>query len=246
MESSAIVLQNFIYEFSYRMGCGSISYMNSVVHVSLSASVEQKQKLRALQEAFAEVCNALAPVVQQTRCWNRVGLHHLAYRQLRERFPKVGSQMVCNAIYSVSRSCRLVYQHASSPFNVVRKLDAPLPLLRFLPSAPVYFDRHTLSLKGQRLSMFTLDGRMRFLTDLADTDLLRFNTQKLREIVLMQIGDVYRLSFFFSAEGEEGGAAVENDGALPEYLLVNPAEEVEGLSSVLGNQASIQRSMLSI
>ncbi len=203
--------------------------MNDVVHVSLAAGAEQLQRLKALQQAFAEVCNALAPIVQQTRCWNRVGLHHLAYRQLRERFPKVGSQMVCNAIYSVSRSCRLVYQHASSPFNVVRAPEAPLPLLRFLPSAPVYFDRHTLSLKDRRLSMFTLDGRMRFLTDLSEADLVRFNTQKLREIVLMQIGETYRLSFFFSEDG--GDVCAGGDGVLPEYLLVHPADEVEALVS---------------
>ena len=81
---------------------------------------------------------------------------------MRERFPALGSQMICNAVYSVSRTARLVLQHPNSPWNVNKHSDAPLPLLRFAPSAPVYFDRHTLSLKGNVLSMFTLDGRMRF------------------------------------------------------------------------------------
>ncbi len=77
--------------------------------------------------------------------------------------------------------------------------------------------------------MFTLDGRMRFLTDLSEADLVRFNTQKLREIVLMQIGETYRLSFFFSEDG--GDVCAGGDGVLPEYLLVHPADEVEALVS---------------
>jgi hypothetical protein len=128
--------------------------MNSVLRIPLQADPEQAQRLQALQVGFARVCNALAPLVQQTKVWNRVALHHLSYRQLREQFPEMGSQMVCNAIYSVSRTARLVFQHPQSPFNLARLGDKPLPLLRFADSCPVYFDRHTLSLKAGQLSMF--------------------------------------------------------------------------------------------
>lgn len=196
--------------------------MNFVVHVSLSANIEQLARLKALQLAFAEVCNALAPIVQQTRCWNRVGLHHLAYRQLRERFPQIGSQMVCNAIYSVSRTCRAVFQSPASPFNVARFPDKVLPRLNFLPSAPVYFDRHTLSIKGGQLSMYTLDGRMKFQLGLGEEDLSRFQQQKLREIVLVQVGAAYRLSFSFSDQEAVGDDVVEGPAGaeLPEYVVV--------------------------
>jgi hypothetical protein len=136
--------------------------MSSLLRIPLNTTPEQARRLMALQAGFAQVCNALAPIVQQTRVWSRVALHHLAYRQLRERFPGMGSQMVCNAIYSVSRTCRLVYQHPNSPFSLARLGEKPLPLLRFADNCPVYFDRHTLSVKGGQLSMFTLDGRMRF------------------------------------------------------------------------------------
>ena len=136
--------------------------MNSTLSIPLDTSPEQVQRVLALQQGFAQVCNALAAVVQQTRVWNRVALHHLTYRQMREQFPQMGSQMVCNAIYSVSRTCRMVFQHPQSPFHLSRLGDKPLPLLRFADSCPVYFDRHTLSLKAGQLSMFTLDGRMRF------------------------------------------------------------------------------------
>ena len=210
--------------------------MNSVLRIPLNASPEQVKRLQALQTGFAQVCNALAPLVQQTKVWNRVALHHLSYRQLRERFPEMGSQMVCNAIYSVSRTARMVFQHPQSPFNLARLGDKPVPLLRFADSCPVYFDRHTLSLKAGQLSMFTLDGRMRFQLALAAQDEERFHTQKLREIVLSRRSDgVYELAFMLVSEAEGGNAPAQKgadatdaaDGAMgeiPEYIVV---EEVQ-------------------
>ncbi|HUY04188.1 MAG TPA: hypothetical protein VMV33_12975 [Rhodocyclaceae bacterium] len=192
--------------------------------VPLNTSPEQAERLQALQKAFADVCNAIAPVVQQTRCWNRVGLHHLAYRSMRERFPQVGSQMVCNAIYSVSRTCRLVLQHPNSPLNIAKRPGAPLPLLVFQANAPVYFDRHTLSLKDGVLSMFTLDGRMRFQLALQPADEARFHRDKLREIVLSNSAQGYQLVFSFSPEDETEAEVLPADAAaeFPEYLIVTP------------------------
>ena len=203
--------------------------MNSVLRIPLDASPEQVTRLQALQSGFAQVCNALAPLVQQTRVWNRVALHHLAYRQLREQFPGMGSQMVCNAIYSVSRTCRLVFQHPGSPFHLARLGDKPLPLLRFSDACPVYFDRHTLSLKAGQLSMFTLDGRMRFQLALGAQDEAAFHARKLREIVLSRRSDgAYELSFLLMDPGEqEAGAApvsgVGADAEIPEYVMVDEA-----------------------
>lgn len=197
--------------------------MNSVVRLSLNTTPQHAQRLVALQRAFAAVCNALAPLVQQTRCWNRVALHHMSYKQMRQQFPDLGSQMVCNAIYSVSRSCRLVYQHPRSPFNLARLGDRPLPLLQFLPQAPVYFDRHTLSIKDGEASMYTLDGRMRFQLNLAPADEQRFRTEKLREIVLSGQGTSFQLSFLFAqgaqVPSDEAGTAPDS-GELPEYVVV--------------------------
>lgn len=198
--------------------------MNSVLRIPLNGSPEQLSSLLALQQAFAQVCNALAPLVQQTRCWNRVTLHHLAYKQLRDKFPAIGSQMVCNAIYSVSRTGRLVFQHPASPFNLSRLGDKPLPQLRFTDSCPVYFDRHTLSVKDRQLSMYTLEGRIRFHLALRAEDEANFHEKKLREIVLSRTAaGGFELSFQFSAplEDDGAGAAQDNDlGEIPEYVLV--------------------------
>jgi hypothetical protein len=175
--------------------------MNSIVRVPLNTTPEQFDRLQALQSAFAQVCNTLAPEVQRTRVWNRVALHHMHYRALREKFPALGSQMVCNAIYAVSRTSRLVFQTPASPFNLIKLAGKPLPLLQFSGSCPVYFDRHTLSVKGSKLSLFTLDGRMHFELTLPEVHLLLFKTSKLREISLTRrLNGLYELAFLLESQ----------------------------------------------
>jgi hypothetical protein len=204
--------------------------VKSILRLPLNPSPAQLERLRALQVAFAEACNAIAPVVQTTRCWNRVALHHLVYRTMRERFPALGSQMICNAVYSVSRTARLVLQHPASPWNVNKRSDAPLPLLHFTPAAPVFFDRHTLSLKDDILSMFTLDGRIRFDVRLAPPDKARFQEQRLLEVMLLGTANGFGLNFRF-AEPEAAGEVQEMSakGVLPEYILVIPPDATPSL-----------------
>jgi hypothetical protein len=190
--------------------------MNSIIRVPLNTNPEQFARLQALQSAFAEVCNALAPEVKKSRVWNRVALHHLHYRALREKFPALGSQMICNAIYAVSRASRLVFQTPGSPFNLTKLGNKALPLLQFADSCPVYFDRHTLSIKGTKLSLFTLDGRMHFELTLPEEQLLLFKVAKLREIVLTRRLDAnYELAFWL-----EPAELEPSQSLIPEYLSV--------------------------
>jgi len=210
--------------------------MNFLIRVPLNTSAEQHARLCELRAVFARVCNELAPQVQQSKVWNRVALHHLHYRGLREKFPALGSQMVCNAIYAVSKMGRLIYQHPSSPYNVSLRAGSPLPLLKFADSCPVYFDRHTLSIKPGQLSLFTMDGRMRFDLTLEADKLALFEQTKLREIVLNErIDRVFELSFHL-ATTDSPEPAVDSDlpealsdantasnAAIPEYVSVEIA-----------------------
>jgi hypothetical protein len=200
--------------------------MNNTLRVVLNTSPEEAAKLRQLQAEFAKACNALGPLVQKTKVWNRVALHHMAYKPLRAQFPQMGSQMVCNAIYSVSRHSRLLFQSPASPFNLAKLGNKPLPLLRFSDSCPVYFDRHTLSLKDGRLSMYTLDGRMRFHLGLKPEDEVNFHEKKLREIVLSRLKtERFQLAFMFSDEDDEAAAPPELAAELPEYMMVEDNNE---------------------
>lgn len=201
--------------------------MNNLLRIPLNTTAAQHERLLALQKVFALVCNQLAPEVSRTRVWNRVALHHLHYRNLRVQYPALGSQMVCNAIYAVSRTARLVFQSPASPFNVQKMGEKPLPALRFADTCPVYFDRHTLSLKVGKLSLFTLDGRMQFELTLAPEQLALFETGKLREVVLSRGADgVFVLSFWL-----ESGQALAEGADLPEGQEADalPAPAGQGL-----------------
>ena len=201
--------------------------MNSIIRVPLNTNPQQFARLEALQIEFAKVCNVLAPEVKRSRIWNRVALHHMHYRTLREQFPSLGSQMICNAIYAVSRASRLVFQSPQSPFNLTKLGAKPLPLLHFNNSCPVYFDRHTLSIKSSKLSLFTLDGRMHFELTLPDSQLLLFKVAKLREISLTRrLDGLYELAFWLEAENSEALEAME-----PELQALSPEVSAQLLAA---------------
>ena len=197
--------------------------MKPQVILNIALQPGQTERLIHLQQMFAQACNHLAPIVQQTRCWNRVALHHMAYRGLRDQFPALGSQMACNAIYSVSRTCRALFQNPGSPYSLAKLGNAPLPRVLFLPQSPVYFDRHTLSLKNGRASMYTLDGRIKFNLDLDDGQEARFRSSRLREIVMSSQPAGLTLSFTFDDPQESPANDNDDDqpsADMPEYVLV--------------------------
>ena len=179
--------------------------MNIHLGIRLKLSPADATRLGQLQDLFAKACNQLAPLAQQTRCWNRVALHHQAYRQVRDQYPQLGSQMVCNAIYAVSRACRIVYQGEQSPFNIRLRGAAPLPLLRFMPDAPVYFDRHTLTIKQAQASLFTLEGRLHCAVDITPQQLAHLAASKVQEIALYLRDGAYELDFTVGAPAHRVG-----------------------------------------
>lgn len=195
--------------------------MEKKFSIQLNANPAQIDRLKALQANFVEVCNVIAPVVQQTRTWNRVVLHHMVYHKLREQFPHTGSQMICNAIYSVCRAARVVLQHPKSPWNIEMNPQGLLPRIHFLPQSPVFFDRHTLNLKGNRLSMYTLDGRIRFDLNLSVDEQEMFHHEKLKEVLLVANDKGFSLHFHFGSEVESQGFS-ENQVVIPDNLTVIP------------------------
>jgi len=209
--------------------------------IPLQAGPEQVARLAALQALFVQACNSLTPLVRETHCWNRIGLHHMTYRQLRERFPQLGSQMACNAIYSVSRACRMVYQSPASPWLVTRRPDKPLPLVAFDKGSPVFFDRHTLSLRDDAISMFTLDGRIRFEINLSAEQRAHFLNDRLREVLLQQSAGAFHLAFVFTpADAEE--LPDTQSANLPEYLVVQQPDADSREPAVTPAGADVQLS----
>ncbi len=206
--------------------------MSHRLSIPLATHPGQLERLRALQARFVLACNQVAIVVQKSNCWNRVALHHLVYKDLRKQFPELGSQMACNAIYSVCRAARLIYQGELAA-KLAFDLDRGLPLIQFQGNAPVYFDRHTLSIKRGVLSLFTLDGRMKVSVDLPQAIEEHFQEFRLREIILTLEGEA-SLHFTFGDEADEMLPVQD----LPGHLLVLSAPEAldESSSELSGQQ----------
>jgi putative transposase len=120
--------------------------------IRLDTTSEQGQALAAMRAAYAEACNRLVPAVTEHRCWNRVALHNRAYSRLRAE-THLGSQMACNAIFSVCKA----YQAQKALGRI--KSDAPVPVIRF-DRASVHYDKRTYTLKREAVSLYTLAGRI--------------------------------------------------------------------------------------
>jgi IS605 OrfB family transposase len=146
--------------------------------IRLNVTAEQSAQLSALRSAYTDGCNRLVPLVQQARCWNRVALHQLGYRRLRQE-TSLGAQMACNAIFSVCKAYRS--QRALGRIAA----DTPVPRLCF-SRASVHFDHRTYTLKDEAVSLNTLKGRLLVTMILGNhqRDLLRSGRAKEAELVL--------------------------------------------------------------
>ncbi len=123
--------------------------MKRTISIRLKMTHEESQKLLVLRDAFLDACNHIVPFVVEHRCWNRVALHHLVYTQIRSS-SSLGSQMVCNAIFSVCKA----YKNRA----ILKK--ETVPLIRFHKNRSVHFDKRTYSIKGNTLSLYTLGKRI--------------------------------------------------------------------------------------
>ncbi|HNA62674.1 MAG TPA: hypothetical protein PKW79_06325, partial [Rhabdochlamydiaceae bacterium] len=77
--------------------------MKATISIKCKITKEQAEALQMLQKAYMDACNTIVPFVVANRCWNRFSLHKLTYNLIRENSP-LGSQMVCNAIFSVCKA----------------------------------------------------------------------------------------------------------------------------------------------
>lgn len=149
------------------------------ISLKLLTTAEQSAALAALVETFANACNAIVPYTQAHRCWNRVALHHLSYYAVRESFPALGSQMVCQAIHRVADAYKTLKA------NKGIEKDKPILAIAFKPTS-VTFDKRTYSIKADTLSLFTLAGResIAFVGGKHQLNLLASGTPKEAKLVI--------------------------------------------------------------
>jgi IS605 OrfB family transposase len=126
--------------------------MLKTVSLKLKTTPEQALTLNELQSAYSSACNRLVPVVVENRCWNRVALHKLVYSDLREN-TSLGSQMCCNAIFSVCKAYK-----SQKALKKIKK-DV-VPVIEFGKTS-VHFDKRTYTIKDATLSLYAIDGRIK-------------------------------------------------------------------------------------
>src|SRR5690242_16414293 len=124
--------------------------MQKTISISLETPKAESSKLTRLQETYHTICNEIALVAQEKRCWNRVALHNLTYTSIRKKH-SLGSQMVCNAIFAV---CKAYKAKQLLP-------EEEVPLICFRKNRSVHFDKRTYSIQGNILSLYTSEGRVR-------------------------------------------------------------------------------------
>ena len=124
--------------------------MKRTISIELECSEEELSPLVDTGLLFAKACNLIAAIAAENRCWNKVDLHRLCYYLVRDSFPDLGSQMVCNAIRKVCDAYKALK---------IQK-NQEVPKICFKEGASIHYDKRTYSLKGAVLSLFTIKGRI--------------------------------------------------------------------------------------
>lgn len=122
----------------------SIVYiMKLTVKVKLLPTKEQKQSLLKTIEVFNKACNYISDIAFKNKTFGQVGIHHLCYRDVRDRFG-LSSQFTVRAIGKVSES----YRSERKRLHIFKKHSA------------IVYDQRLLSFRNLSLaSILTVDGR---------------------------------------------------------------------------------------
>jgi IS605 OrfB family transposase len=126
--------------------------MKRTISIKLKVSSKQNQMLLQLQDTFSKACNFVAEASIEHKEHNRIKLHHVCYHKIRDFFPKLGSQMACNAIAKVAQGMKALKGKQK---------------MHFKKMASVHFDKRTYSLKNNVLSLFTMQGRIQLCLEIS-------------------------------------------------------------------------------
>ncbi len=136
--------------------------MQSVTKLRLFASPDERQMLFATMEQYNAACNAVSPVAFSERQFSNIGLQKRLYRHVRETFG-LSAQMAQLAIRKVAGSYRSTKEAIKEQNKVLAALGKPLKSLTeisFREHGAICYDARVLSLGRNRVSIWTLDGRI--------------------------------------------------------------------------------------
>ena len=119
--------------------------MKLTIKVKLLPNANQYQSLKKTMTTFNEACDYISKVAFENKKFSQVPLHHLVYRDVRDKFP-LSSQLCVRAIDKVSQS-----------YRIDKKV-----LHKFKRYSAVVYDQRLLSFKNLEVaSMLSVDGRLK-------------------------------------------------------------------------------------
>ncbi|WP_218600634.1 RNA-guided endonuclease TnpB family protein [Methanoculleus chikugoensis] len=137
--------------------------MQSVTKLRLVASPDERQTLFATMERYNAACNTVSPIAASVRQFSNIGLQKRLYRHVRETFG-LSAQMAQLAIRKVAGSYRSTREAIKEQNKVLAALGKPLKSLTelsFREHGAICYDARVLSLGRSRVSIWTLDGRIK-------------------------------------------------------------------------------------
>ena len=120
--------------------------MKVIAQVKLLPTPEQADALKRTIELANEACNYLSERAWETKTFRQYSLHKRAYRDTRNEFPNLSSQVVVRCIARVADAYKLDRKHKRT----------------FKPLAAIAYDERILSWKTHkepRVSIWTIEGR---------------------------------------------------------------------------------------
>ena len=136
--------------------------MQSVTKLRFFASPDERRMLFATMERYNAACNAASPVAFSERQFSNIGLQKRLYYSIRETFG-LSAQMAQLAIRKVAGSYRSTTEAIKEQNKVLAALGKPLKSLSeisFREHGAVCYDARVLSIGQNRVSIWTLDGRI--------------------------------------------------------------------------------------
>lgn len=128
-----------------------------------------------LKRSFVKACNDVSEVAVREGSRSRTLMHSLAYESIRTKYPELGSQLCCNAIYAVTK----IYKQVD--VAVKRRIVRPI---YFADSFPLIYDSRTVSFFEDRISIYTPKGRMHFSIDNGPELLTRIKKVGIKEVLM--------------------------------------------------------------
>jgi putative transposase len=137
--------------------------MQSVTKLRLFASPDERRMLFATMERYNAACNAVSPVAFSKQQFSNIGLQKRLYRHIRETFG-LSAQMAQLAIRKVAgsyRSTREAIREQNKALAALGKPQKSLTELSFREHGAICYDARVLSIGRNRVSIWTLDGRIK-------------------------------------------------------------------------------------